>query len=83
MMLKSICAIIVVFMVTLTTQQSIAKGQGTLSQCQNTKDKIEHYTNLRRSGGSARIMEAWKRKRDHYKDLFSEQNCNKWRGKLK
>jgi len=62
--------------------QAIGKAQGSIYLCQQTKDKIEYYTNRRRSGGSPSTMESWKQSRDHYKDRFSDLNCSKWRNKL-
>jgi hypothetical protein len=53
-----------------------------LSKCQGIKNKIDHYTDLRRGGGSARRMSNWKQRRDHYQDQFSEHNCKRWRNRL-
>ena len=56
--------------------------QGTLKQCQKVHDKIEHYTRLRRAGGSAKKMERLKQRRQEYQERFSDYNCRRWRNRL-
>jgi len=79
---KYLSLIVLGLSIGFVSQHSIAKSQATLRQCQYIQDKIEYYTDLRRSGGSARTMENWKRKRNYYEDKFGNQNCKKWNGKL-
>ncbi len=55
---------------------------GTLKQCQRVKDQIEKYTNLRRAGGSAKMMTYWQKKRNYYKGLYSEYHCSRFRNDL-
>jgi hypothetical protein len=62
---------------------SFAGGQGSLQQCQQIQDTINYYANLRREGGSARSMDAWKRKLNEYDDKYTDANCKRWRKKLK
>ncbi|MEW7976179.1 MAG: hypothetical protein AB2814_01605 [Candidatus Sedimenticola endophacoides] len=57
--------------------------QGTLEQCQKVQDKIDHYTRLRRAGGSAKKMERLKQRRDAYRERFSERDCRRWRKQLR
>ena len=61
----------------------VSKEQGSLAACQGIKDKVEHYTRLRRSGGSAKSMQGWKRKRDHYRDTYEELRCRRWGSRVK
>jgi cell division protein FtsB len=53
--------------------------QGTIKQCRKVEKKIEHYTKLRRSGGSASQMDAWHRRRAKQKEKWSKLNCNNTR----
>lgn len=41
--------------------------------CEWHNQQIEHYTNLRRKGGSARQMDYWHKQRNHHKREYS--NC--------
>ena len=52
-------------------------------ECQQLQDRIEKYTSLRRSGGSARQMESWKRSRKYYEDRFRKGDCYKFGVRLK
>ena len=55
---------------------------GTLKQCQRVKDRIEKYTQRRRAGGSAKMMAYWQKKRNYYKELYSEYHCVRFRNEL-
>ena len=74
---------LLVFSAALIAMPATAKDQGTLEQCQQVKNKIQYYTDLRRSGGSSKTMENWKQSRDRYKDEYSDLSCTKWRNKLR
>jgi hypothetical protein len=67
----------------LASTAASSDEQDTIEQCKRIKQKINHYTELRRSGGSSSIMEEWKRERDRYKDQYSDLNCTRWRNKLR
>lgn len=54
-----------------------------LSQCKKWDSKIDHLTDLRRSGGRAQQMEGWKRQRDAYERKFKDANCRKYGRKLR
>jgi len=54
-----------------------------LKSCQYWKDKSEYYLDLRRSGGSAKQMESWKKSRRKNKQAFHDNRCSDWRGELK
>jgi hypothetical protein len=57
--------------------------QSTLAQCQAIKNKIDHYTQLRRAGGSAAKMDRWKRSRRAKEEAFDRQRCRRYRRELK
>ncbi len=54
-----------------------------LEKCRQLKDQIEHYTKLRRAGGSASKMDRWKRLRADKQGAYDQGDCRKYRGKLK
>ena len=56
---------------------------GTLKECQKIKDRIDRYTNLRRYGGTSRQMDQWQKKRNYYKDKYTEKDCTQHRNHLK
>ena len=54
-----------------------------LNTCQQIKDRIEHYNDLRKHGGSAQQMERWKIYRKKAKNEFRDNKCSKWKKNLK
>lgn len=44
-------------------------------QCNQIKDRIEHYTKLRRAGGSSSQMEYYRRYRNEAKQEYSDLRC--------
>jgi hypothetical protein len=61
----------------------VAADDISLDQCQKLKDKIDHYANLRRAGGSASRMDSWKRSRRKKQEVFNEKECWRYRGELR
>ena len=59
-----------------------AQERGTLKECQRIKDRIERYTDLRRAGGSSRQMNSWQRKRNQYREEYSDKDCMRHRNHL-
>ena len=51
-----------------------------LERCQYLHSRIDHYTKLRRGGGSAQTMENW---RKVYEEEFRELRCYKYGKKLR
>lgn len=49
-----------------------------LERCKYLQEKADDYTRLRKRGGSASKMEAWKRARRKYEDQFREAGCYKY-----
>lgn len=80
---SKLLASLLILSTALASSPVMAKQQGTLQQCQHIKKRIEHFTELRRSGGSSGTMETWKKHRDRYKDQYSDLRCTKWRNKLR
>lgn len=61
-----------------------AKAQTeSVQQCQALKDRIEHYTRLRRGGGSASQMEGWKMQRRKNESKFRRAQCARYGNKIK
>ena len=54
-----------------------------LNTCQQIKDRIEHYGDLRKKGGSDLQMERWKISRTRARNDFRDNKCSKWKKKLK
>ncbi len=74
----------VLAVVSSSTLSATPKSESSaLAQCQYYKNWINHYTGLRKKGGSARQMEYWKQKRDPYEDSFQSENCKRFGKKLK
>ena len=57
-------------------------NQDAIKACQKIKDKIEHYTRLKRNGGSASQMAYLHKNRNHYRALRTEKHCSRYRNKL-
>ena len=72
---------ILLFVFSLSAPGSAA--QITLAQCQALKDRIDHYTQLRRAGGSAARMDRWKRARRAKEEEFDRHRCRRYRRDLK
>jgi hypothetical protein len=53
-----------------------------IQTCQRIKDKIDYYTEKRRQGGSASYMNSMAKKRNDYKEKYSNSNCKKYRNHL-
>ena len=51
-------------------------------ECQALKDKIEHYNQLRRQGGSGAQMDSWKRARRASEKKFRALGCSSYRWQL-
>jgi hypothetical protein len=68
----------------LTPAQSHAlEAMADLDSCKRWHERIEHYTRLRRGGGSAVQMERWRRARDGYEEKFLAARCHRWGRQLR
>ncbi|HKK22469.1 MAG TPA: hypothetical protein VJ947_02195 [Pseudohaliea sp.] len=54
-----------------------------LETCQRWHERIEHYTRLRRAGGSSLQMERWRQARKRYEEQFRDARCHRWGRKLR
>ena len=43
--------------------------------CKKIENQIDTYTRLRKSGGTAKQMDKWHRKRNNLKQRFSQLHC--------
>jgi hypothetical protein len=60
-----------------------AAPEKAVQQCQKLKDRIEHYDQLRRKGGSGPQMDSWKRTRRDLEKQFRDLGCRHYRWELK
>ncbi len=67
----------------LMTSPVHAEREATLETCQKIRDRIEHYTNLRRAGGTASRMDRWKRLRREQEDAFERRDCRRYGSELR
>ena len=51
--------------------------------CQALKDKVDHYTALRRRGGSASEMEGWKKQLRKASAEFRREGCREYLRELR
>lgn len=62
---------------------SHAIGQGSFESCQEIKDKIDHYSRLKRKGGTTSQLDHWHRMRNKYKEKYAQYNCKVYLGRFK
>ena len=68
----------------LTPENSLAlQAEADLATCQRWHDRIEHYTRLRRAGGTSMQMERWRQARKSYEEKFRDARCHRWGRKLR
>ncbi len=60
----------------------IAGEDAELRQCRKLKREIDHYTELRRHGGSGKQMDAWKAARWEREKAFSDLRCSYYGSQL-
>ncbi|WP_439102769.1 hypothetical protein [Congregibacter sp.] len=54
-----------------------------LQRCVYLSEKIEHYTRLRRKGGSNARMASWRKSRTRYEEEFQAAGCRKFSRQLR
>lgn len=54
-----------------------------LERCFYLQEKIEHYTQLRRRGGSHSQMASWRSSRSRYEEEFGALRCSKFSRQLR
>ena len=84
-MMKTVWGITLMSLVAATVAAPITlhAAKASLETCQQLHDRVEYYTDLRRSGGSARKMESWKQQRDRYKEKYSDYHCDRYRNRIR
>ncbi|EAQ97356.2 hypothetical protein [Congregibacter litoralis] len=60
-----------------------AKPDKALQRCIYLSEKIEHYTALRRKGGSSARMASWRKSRSRYEEEFHTAGCRKFSRQLR
>jgi len=55
-----------------------ANNSKAFQRCVYLDDKIEHYTQLRRKGGSNAQMASWRKSRSRYEDEFRSARCRQF-----
>jgi hypothetical protein len=50
---------------------------GSPEQCRRLQERIERYTELRRSGGTAAQMASWRRSRSEAEAAYRDYNCHR------
>ena len=48
-----------------------------IEECKRIQERIEHYNDLRRKGGSSSQMDSWRASRKKWEDKFREGECKK------
>ncbi|WP_444919493.1 hypothetical protein ACJJID_10835 [Microbulbifer sp. CnH-101-G] len=79
--IKAFTAILFFLLTTAIPSISIAQS-ATLKQCQSWNNKIEHYQDKRKKGGSGKKMDEWKGKIRQYRDKFRKNKCSRYGRKL-
>jgi len=81
---RPILAALVLALTGLTPARTLAlQPMADLDSCKRWHERIEHYTRLRRGGGSAVQMERWRRARDGYEEKFLAARCHRWGRQLR
>ncbi|USD22911.1 hypothetical protein [Microbulbifer variabilis] len=70
------------FLLTLSTSSIALAQSATLKQCQSWSNKIEHYQEKRKKGGSGKKMDEWKGKIRKYRDKFRKNKCSRYGRRL-
>jgi hypothetical protein len=74
---------VAVLLLTWVLATPVAAEPANIAKCQSIKDRIERYTSLRRKGGSASQMQAWKEQLRASDEQFRRLECKDHRRKLK
>lgn len=82
-MQTTITRAVVALLLTLLISLPAAADKSTLAKCQTLKDRIERYTDMRRRGGAAMQMQAWKEQLRATEAQFRRLECKDHRRKLK
>ncbi len=81
MTLPKVAALLPLLLLAASWQTSAESGS--LEQCQRLKDRVAHYTDKRRAGGSSRQMQAWKEARQASQREFKRYRCHRHGARLR
>ncbi len=79
--IKAFITLLFFLLTTSISSLSIAQS-ATLKQCQTWNNKIEHYQDKRKKGGSGKKMDEWKGKIRQYRDKFRKNKCSRYGRRL-
>ncbi|WP_444916611.1 hypothetical protein [Microbulbifer sp. JMSA003] len=64
------------------THQAAAQQDASFKKCKKWQQKIEHFREERKDGGSGEQMEKWKDKIKKLREKFKEYNCDQYKRHL-
>jgi hypothetical protein len=73
---RSVFPVALSFISALSCFPAAAGREASPEQCRRLEERIEHYTELRRGGGSGSKMAAWKRARSEAEAAYRGYNCH-------
>ena len=76
-MKKHFLAMVLIFNAALSGPGGAYAGDGSPEQCRRLEERIERYTELRRSGGTAAQMTSWRRSRSEAEAAYRNYNCHR------
>jgi hypothetical protein len=76
-MRKHFFPIVSIVSVALLCTAGADAGEGSPEQCRRLEERIERYTELRRSGGTAAQMASWRRSRSEAEAAYRTYNCHR------
>ncbi|WP_445362088.1 hypothetical protein ACJJIQ_12825 [Microbulbifer sp. ANSA003] len=68
--------------VLLSTNPAHAQEDASFKKCKKWQQKIEHFREERKDGGSGEQMEKWKDKIRKLREKFKEYNCDQYKRHL-
>jgi len=79
-MLRTLLLVWILFVVEAS---AASKPNKALERCFFLKGKIEHYSQLRRGGGSHIQMASWQKSRSRYEEEFRTLRCTQFSSQLR
>lgn len=73
---RIVCPAALPLIASLLCAPAAAGREASPDQCRRLEERIEHYTELRRGGGSGSKMAAWKRARNEAQAAYRGYNCH-------
>lgn len=79
-MLRPLFLVLLLLVMPASAASKVSKA---LERCFYIHQKIEHYTQLRRGGGSNAQMSSWRKSRSRYEEEFRALRCSKFSHQLR